>query len=1198
MPAFQINASSVPAQHSRALAKQQRVNELTLSSKESSTSSAATLSPSASRRDARPERAKAPFQVDGTESDSMVQGFNAVLSRQHDLKKVIQDLQAGQDRIREEVRKVYHSLHEFGGAVSGSRAMSQSFSHGHLGTNSLAHDGDTDVVEDPSWHRRSVGSSVDLSRTPSGAVEQASDRDWYPSEAFMSYPCQKEYCGVHIRPAFRKLSAEAHDVMRFAATLGKTRVDFDMPTGSPTLGASPAGPLCHPVICGWARPIHPESTVRLWLDMATMLVLVFDSVSVPYQVSFNPDVTTGFWLIVNLVTLLVWTLDFGLGFFTGYYDQGGVVMDIRKIARRYLGSFFFIDLLTVGTDWVSMTFNLLIISGSALVQGNGNTTTFLKLFRVLKLNRMIRLMGALQSGKFGQMHDRIISWSWQLGVDRQLQFAMNVMYLTFAILWLNHIGCCFWNAMYDQGITNWEQQQHPPGSKITRENHDPEVWQYFLGFYWSMTAMASGASIMHPTSLTELVFTIGYVLFGLLVGSSLISSLAAMLLDLQMSSKERRDSVRRLRQYLYQQGLDTGLSLAVEKEVVSRISQEKRLGANEVECLTFLSATMRSSLNYAIYCKPLKQHSFLGACDVLDRAGMFTRDLCEYGIEHNTVRPGSSAFAHGEQCDGPYYIVLGELEYLSRARESDVAVPSKGTPRSESKEQPVMVESGQWLCELAIWLDWKCRGTLEACVPCEFFQVKADVLLQSLAQSEDLAFMARAYGEALCNAVETEESQPQTDMPLREELHQSVVLSMPPQGRRGMSAAAMKLLESEKDKGLGRLPFGRSPPNTKLIEQVEQGKCDLVIFKGQVLRVVSVVVVRLEREVVTPDGKIVRQLLAQLGKSKAAEDAKCQLPGGKVRAGELPGDALARILGGQLFGLQHAGLRQEELLKVDGVIELVERVESGANELRVSSLADLIVSSLIQIEQERGKQSEIRTVVGIDRFSGSIELDKPLKYNYSARSRITKSTGSKSSGEYGVETKYIRSIFCGKLDERGESLEASGEAVRPLVRSSRRPSVHSLIDIPTSPSGNHFAAIQDPTEGYEAFLLMPRKAEKSSGGGAKRANDDGIPCAWVDEHDFAMLSTTQAGGEMVKKWVSELVLPAAEEDDNTARESYTLPAFSTSSPLAGHSLEGVGDAAREYALPVMSDRPKESGPWSGRPPEGAGDEPESPVISA
>jgi len=1075
-------------------------------------------------------------------------GFNAMLSRQDDVMKRIQDLQAGQDRIRVDIRKLSDSLNEFDGVISRgrSRAVTRNLSSRFVGTDSFAAHGETDLMEDRPWIGRSVSSEeLLLSGSPRSFRQSASG---ITSEALASCLCPKQCCGVNTRPAFRQLCVEAQGVVPFTASLGKTAEDLEALAASLTVGASPTGQRCPSARCYWLRPIHPDSMVRLFLDMAVILVLIFDSVSVPYQISFNPDVTASFWLIGNLMTLLVWSLDLCAGFFTGYYDMGGVVMNVRKITKRYLSSFFIIDLLTVGTDWLSMTFNLLIISGSTLVDGNGNNTTFLKLFRVLKLNRMIRLVGALQSGKFGQLHDRLISWSWQLGVDRQLQFGVSVMYLTFAVLWLNHIGCCFWNAIYDEGVRKWEGQAKIFGEDpaTDTESHRSDMWQYCLGFYWSMTSMASGSSIMNPTNMTELVFTISYVLFGLLVGSSLISSLAAMLLDLQMNSKEKRDSIRRLRQYLYQQGLEVGLSLAVEKEVVSRISQEKRLGANEVECLALLSAAMRSSLNYAIYCKPLRQHSFLGACDVLDRSGVFTRELCEYAVCHATVRPGHPVFTHGEHCDGPFYIVLGELEYLCKAREPDVVVQSKRASKGESKEQHVTVKTGQWLCEMAIWLEWKCRGSLEACVPSEYFQLKADVLLQNLSQSQDLAFMARAYGEALCNAVETEESEPLTDLPLKEELHQSAVLSMPPQGRRGMSVAAVRLLESEQ--GRHRLTFGRSPPIPKLIEQVEQGKCDLVIVHGQVVRVVSVVVLRLERHVLGPDGKIVRQLLAQLGKSLVADDAKCQLPGGKVRAGELPGDALARLLGGQLCGLRGAGLRQEELAKVDGVIELTESAESGADELRVSSLADLIVSSVVQIEQERGKQSEVRTVTGIDRFAGQIELDRPLKHPYAARSRVTKASGSRSSSEYGVETKYIRSIFCCGLDERGQSLAAPGEWVRPLVRCARSHVFSHTVSFggPRSPLGE---APQDPTADYEAFLLVPRQAEKSAGASAECAADDGIPCAWVHERDFAMLSSTQAGAEMVKTWVSELVLSAAKEEDSTDREPPPLPALSPRSTV-------------------------------------------------
>merc|ERR1712113_193315 len=82
--------------------------------------------------------------------------------------------------------------------------------------------------------------------------------------------------------------------------------------------------------------------------------------------------------------------------------------------------------------------------------------------------------------------------------------------------------------------------------------------------------------------------------------------------------------------------------------------------------------------------------------------------------------------------------------------------------------------------------------------------------------------------------------------------------------------------------------------------EVGDGKCDLVMDSGsRVLRVVSVVVFQLERY----DQKV----LVQIGKYTGTDvTPACALPGTKVRAGELPRDALQRLLDRQFTLFQPA----------------------------------------------------------------------------------------------------------------------------------------------------------------------------------------------------------------------------------------------------------------------------------------------------
>jgi len=122
--------------------------------------------------------------------------------------------------------------------------------------------------------------------------------------------------------------------------------------------------------------------------------------------------------------------------------------------------------------------------------------------------------------------------------------------------------------------------------------------------------------------------------------------------------------------------------------------------------------------------------------------------------------------------------------------------------------------------------------------------------------------------------------------------HQSIVMCMPVESRALMSKPAVDVLAQN---SWGILFHSAAKNMDDLIAEVEEGKCDLTTDDdGNVYRVAFVVTAKLQQ----PSG----QLLVQAGKLDSEKQAhvKCQLPGTKVRAGELPREALMRLLNTKL----------------------------------------------------------------------------------------------------------------------------------------------------------------------------------------------------------------------------------------------------------------------------------------------------------
>jgi len=163
--------------------------------------------------------------------------------------------------------------------------------------------------------------------------------------------------------------------------------------------------------------------------------------------------------------------------------------------------------------------------------------------------------------------------------------------------------------------------------------------------------------------------------------------------------------------------------------------------------------------------------------------------------------------------------------------------------------------------------------------------LEADAFIKVLTGHADLYGLMRSYSTSLLNALMREPPESITDVSALLD-HETVVAAMPVKSRMQMSSVALEMLRQKKWAGRIFQQQGMQDLET----EVEMGECDLVVDRlERVHRVVSLVAVRLERD----DGRV----LAEIGKcTRGRVELICNLPGTKVKVGELPQDAIQRLL--------------------------------------------------------------------------------------------------------------------------------------------------------------------------------------------------------------------------------------------------------------------------------------------------------------
>jgi hypothetical protein len=99
--------------------------------------------------------------------------------------------------------------------------------------------------------------------------------------------------------------------------------------------------------------INPKSQFQTYWDLLMVVLLVFTATVTPYEVGFletNLDTQSGLVLFaINRIVDFGFILDLPVQFMTPFYDQeqGGFVLDHKKIAWRYISSWMLIDVVSI-----------------------------------------------------------------------------------------------------------------------------------------------------------------------------------------------------------------------------------------------------------------------------------------------------------------------------------------------------------------------------------------------------------------------------------------------------------------------------------------------------------------------------------------------------------------------------------------------------------------------------------------------------------------------------------------------------------------------------------------------------------------------------------------------------------------------------------------------------------------------------------
>jgi hypothetical protein len=640
----------------------------------------------------------------------------------------------------------------------------------------------------------------------------------------------------------------------------------------------------------------PTSPLRLLMDLLSVIVLAYDVISLPYYLAFEVP-QEGLVLHLSLISVSFWVVDVAFRFRTGYWHDGYLEMDLTKIARRYLMSSFGIDVSLIALDVISL---MLTFAADSLP----DSKDAFKLWRLGKVTRVLRCVSVVRLRVLSSLVERLAMQSPTLQATGVVVY--DVVKLVCVILWLNHIIACGWISLGRSGISDtgvaWLDTPIGDSEGSTYDTHNTG-YQYWTSFHWALTQMTPGSMQVFPLNMYERIFNCVCLIFGVLVFSTLISSISSTVTQFKLSMQRKNAKMEKLNRFLRKVNVDPVLSMQVRKQVQEKLRFQKPLLSKDVETLELLPLSLQVSLQLEL-CRPhLTCHPLFNF--VLEADFLTAEELCQSCVDFSVLAFQDTLFLPGTEAVGMFFVTSGTVTYTLADAKSRTSFHDHMVHRLAVKSGH-SVEKGMWLSEAALWCTWRHVGSAEAAHAdgCEILAVQANQLTAFLKNRPgSVGLVTSAYAVSFYNFLRASVGEI-TDLrtPFATD---ELFASLSGDVRAFMGCVAVRVLKARLKSTrsiLASLSEAR-PDMDKIRNEVDTGLGTIVLAKHDkfgVRRVVTLVAMKLRRA----DGR----LLVALNR----EQAEAKLPGLKPEDGEHPEQCFRRLLA------EHFGPLAEGVAK-DGV---------------------------------------------------------------------------------------------------------------------------------------------------------------------------------------------------------------------------------------------------------------------------------------
>jgi len=469
--------------------------------------------------------------------------------------------------------------------------------------------------------------------------------------------------------------------------------------------------------------LKPTAKPKIFWDILASLLLIYDVILIPMAPFQIPR--EGFIFAMGVLVTFFWTVDICFNFFVGYnLPDGECELQLLKVMRRYLSTWFMPDLGIVSLDWLTYGIPFLVAGGE---DSSMSPVDSLGIARAGKLARFVRLLRVLRLARFHRLHTIIQYFQDVIGMESSailFSLAQNVA----LILLINHLIACCWF---------WIGLLHEDEGWLKGVLASNKRWydNYLRSLYWSISNFTPGSSGIQPATTEELAFSVVVLFFALVCFSVFVSSTTSLITRLMGIQSSKTQQLWVLKGFLLQHKFEADLRDRVLRYVNMALGTRKDLiHRSDVHLLAVLSQPLREEVQLSLHLATLRVHPFFKL--VSYTSPVLMRKISVEALNEVAFSRSDILFSVGEDTDRMGFVVSGVLHYT-------------GMITGSSEEQPSQLLGPQEsFCEAVLWTKWHCRGTMQADADCDLLELIGAQFRTCLKRHHLVTGLVQQYAEA------------------------------------------------------------------------------------------------------------------------------------------------------------------------------------------------------------------------------------------------------------------------------------------------------------------------------------------------------------------------------------------------------------------------------------------------------------------